>query len=311
MRVVARCPASCGELIQGLVGGQEMLISYPVNLYSTVELTVKKKPLPSGNALSSGHYPSMLYPKIYAALKYFLAMIGEKNCVLEQIDIKVASQIPVGKGMASSTADIAAAVAALAGIIGYPLTEEELAKIALSVEPTDSTIFKELTLFDHIHGWHIEKLGAVPRFNVLVCESPGTVDTLSFRQDKTYANKLRPRDKALANVKKGLQTNDLRQIGEAATESAFLNQELLPKPHLEALVELSHRHKALGVNVAHSGTVCGIIYDGQTDLELLQMEIASDLGAYFVKIYSLATIDGGPEIVDLSYHPPMRPPHTL
>lgn len=34
MYAVASCPASCGELIQGLIEKREMLISYPVNWHS-------------------------------------------------------------------------------------------------------------------------------------------------------------------------------------------------------------------------------------------------------------------------------------
>jgi len=34
----ACCPASCGELIQGLINGSEKLISCPIDWYSTVEV---------------------------------------------------------------------------------------------------------------------------------------------------------------------------------------------------------------------------------------------------------------------------------
>ncbi len=51
--------------------------------------------------------------------------------------------------MASSTADIAATAVATAHHLGHLLDEPTLARLCVALEPTDSTLFRQLTLFDH------------------------------------------------------------------------------------------------------------------------------------------------------------------
>lgn len=287
MEVVVRCPASCGELLQGMMNGKEMLVSYPVNLYSTVKIGIHQ---------NKTHHRIQMYPKVYNVLQYFLKYIGEKSLQLEQIEVQVNSNIPIGKGMASSTADIAAAVYALAELMQYPITEEVLARTALSVEPTDSTLFRNLTLLDHLNGTYIETLGSMPKCNVLVLEGQGVIETVSFRNDKEYLSRVKNRDAALKILKKGIETKDLRLIGQAATESSLLNQDLLNKPYLENLIEITKQYNALGVSVAHSGTVCGVLYDDSTDIEKLKKTVQHKLSpTYFNKMYNLHTVNGGPE----------------
>lgn len=71
---------------------------------------------------------------------------------LPQVSLQVKSTIPVAKGMASSTADIAATIGATAKWLNKSISEAEIAKLCLQLEPTDSTIFESLTLFDHLRG---------------------------------------------------------------------------------------------------------------------------------------------------------------
>ena len=49
-------------------------------------------------------------------------------------------------------------------------------------------------------------------------------------------------------------------IGWGATLSAAANQQLLPNAHFDAVVKLSKEADAVGVNVAHSGTVMGMLF---------------------------------------------------
>jgi L-threonine kinase len=50
-------------------------------------------------------------------------------------------------------------------------------------------------------------------------------------------------------------------LGEISTRSAILNQDLLPKPHLDLLLDMRRRYKALGIVNAHSGTHLGLLFD--------------------------------------------------
>ena len=74
-------------------------------------------------------------------------------------------------------------------------------------------------------------------------------------------------------IEDGIRCGDPVRIGKGATRSALANQQLLFKPRLEEVLELSKQVGAAGVNVAHSGTVIGILFadDGRT------VERAADL----------------------------------
>ncbi len=133
---VAQCPASCGELIQGWILGSEKLVSCPVDWYSTVEV-------------ETGVPRKDERPLSRAMVDQLLAHWGYPPALSQQIRITLHSTIPVAKGMASSTADIAATAVATANHLGHLLDEPTLARLCVALEPTDSTLFRQLTLFDH------------------------------------------------------------------------------------------------------------------------------------------------------------------
>lgn len=130
---VAQCPASCGELIQGWILGSEKLVSCPVDWYSTVAVTAAP-PLVNERPLSRA-----MVERVLAHWQYPAHWSNE-------IRVDVRSSIPVAKGMASSTADIAATAVATAHHLGHSLDETTLAQLCVSIEPTDSTVFHQLTL---------------------------------------------------------------------------------------------------------------------------------------------------------------------
>jgi len=61
-------------------------------------------------------------------------------------------------------------------------------------------------------------------------------------------------------ISEGLATGDITLIGKGATISARANQQILFKPHLEKMIAIGHTWGAVGVNIAHSGTVVGILF---------------------------------------------------
>lgn len=113
---VAQCPASCGELIQGWILGSEKLVSCPVDWYSTVAVTAAP-PLVNERPLSRA-----MVERVLAHWQYPAHWSNE-------IRVDVRSSIPVAKGMASSTADIAATAVATAHHLGHSLDETTLAQL--------------------------------------------------------------------------------------------------------------------------------------------------------------------------------------
>ncbi len=248
---VAQCPASCGELIQGWILGSEKLVSCPIAWYSTVEVC-QGKPLAQERRLARA--------MVIRVLQHF-------NCppdISRDIRIEIHSTIPVAKGMASSTADIAATAVATAHYLGYALDEDELARLCVSIEPTDSTIFHNPTLFAHNDASVSISCPPSPELDVLVLESQETLLTREYhRRVRLPALLLGAPTLARAweKVQSGCLTNNPATIGEAATLSAIASQALLPKPDFAALLALSEACGLYGVNVAHSGSVAGLLLD--------------------------------------------------
>jgi L-threonine kinase len=166
--------------------------------------------------------------------------------------------------MASSTADILGAVSAAGLALGEAIPPEQTARIALGVEPSDGTVFPGVVLFDHRGGRLLKHLGPPPPLHIVVLDFGGHMDTIEFnRADHTsLLRSLEPRTaEAAALVEEGILKEDPALVGEGATISALSHQTVLPKPHLEKVLALSREAGAVGVCVAHSGTVVGVLLD--------------------------------------------------
>ncbi len=253
---IARAPGTCGELVQGKVNEVDFLITCPIDMYSTAEVQLTK----SGTIVAG---------RGLAKVKKAVTRVFE---YLEQTGtgavIKVQPQIPRGKGMASSTADIAAACAATCVALNRFLSPAQIAEIALSIEPTDGIMFNGITMFDHIRGSICREICTAPAIDVVIVDLGGTVNTIKFNAntelDLLNCHKEHEVKLALKKIEQarttGLETVDAALIGEAATISAFANQKILFKPELEQLYEVCKAFGGIGVNVAHSGTVVGLLF---------------------------------------------------
>ena len=238
---VAQCPASCGELIQGWILGSEKLVSCPVDWYSTVEVDYGS-PRADERPLSRAMVDRLLNYWRYPA------------DLSKEIRIDICSTIPVAKGMASSTADIAATAVATAHHLGHPLDETTLAQLCVSLEPTDSTLFRQLTLFDHNTAATQIACPPPPALDLLVLESPLTLRTTDYhqlpREPGLLANASRLQ-LAWEKVQQACHCGNPQLLGEAATISAIASQQLLPKPGFDALLDLVESAGLYGLNVAH------------------------------------------------------------
>ena len=164
------CPASCGEFVQGIIKDKEYLSSYAIDRYSIVTLEeriedVKKGPLKARKAIEE-------------VFKYF--NLPKKE--LKHISIDINSEIPISKGMASSTADIGATIKAALNLIGKNLDEYEISRLATKIEPTDSIYIKENTIFNPLDANVIKKLGILDTGKVLILEPNETLSTKYIRK---------------------------------------------------------------------------------------------------------------------------------
>jgi len=277
-------PGSCGELMQGMTEGKNFHVTCPINLFSEISVSISKD---TDIICDNKHWKSIKAMK--KTLEYFGA-----NDFGGIIEIK--SEIPAGKGMASSTADISGVIFATSLALNETIDEAIVAEIALSIEPTDGIMFKDICLFDHKKGLLFERMGSIPENKLLVIDSGGIVDTIEFNKKDNY--KLLSENeniisKALKKLKEGFLNRKLSIIGECSTESAILNQKILYKDYLDKLLDFSLNHKALGINIAHSGTVTGIIFPPDIDLKKSFYKDISGIFNCFPKIYECKIISGG------------------
>ena len=140
MKFYGVCPASCGEFVQGVLDNEEYLSSYAINLFSVATLEEGKEVIHTGPRKS----------------RRAMELVFEKfNIPVEEskkISLNINSQIPVGKGMASSTADIGATIKATLSMLGKSLTGEEISKLAVKIEATDSLLLNRHSIFNPLTG---------------------------------------------------------------------------------------------------------------------------------------------------------------
>ncbi|WP_432401698.1 hypothetical protein [Wukongibacter sp. M2B1] len=291
MKVKVKCPASCGELIQGVIGDGEKLISLPIDVFSEVTLELEKHAKTITNR-----------PKALLAFKKTLEYFEVRYNDVENISMKIDSNIPIAKGMASSTADIAATIVAVAKLLGKKMNPKLLAELCCKIEPTDSTIFDKLTLFDHINGRIVENYDWIPKMKILVLELDDIVDTEEFRKKDystiRYENK-KLIERAYELFKTSCNKKDRKLLGEVVTLSSMANQKILFKPMLHEIIDVSLGQGAYGINVAHSGTVVGILYDEKSlDVDRLKYLFnQKNITKEYTKVYTVNMIKGGVKII--------------
>lgn len=289
---MARAPGSCGELAQGMLDGSYFLMSCPIDMYSSATVEISS---------GSGRVTTMPdAPKSRRAVELTLARSG--RCDVDA-HISLSSPIPRGKGMASSTADISASIVATAAAAhpGAEISPDEIANIALRIEPSDSVMLPGIALLDHKSGSIMRTLGAPPPMRVVVLDFGGNVDTLAFNgvNRDSALNRLEPQFRqALSLIEAGIRDSNPAAIGEGAMISAVANQQLLYKPQLDAVLRLAEEVGAVGVNAAHSGTVLGMLFEDDDSLAENAVSRAWDSLFGIRKIYNRRIVSGGVTLLE-------------
>lgn len=245
MELIVRVPGSCGEIMQGFWQGEPFLVTCPIDRYSTVRVRSGTGQLVGGGT------------KAKEAFSLAKAYCRTANL---PYDFHLTSDLPMGKGMASSSADICAVLAAVGLVSGRPLTEQEIGRLAASIEPTDGIFCRGMAVINPDTGAIKSVLGPVPKLSIAVFDAGGTVDTVAFHEKGR--RRRHPDSKAISAGMELLQESLTPEgIGRAATYSALANQVLLEKPGFPAFVEEALKKPGVvGVNTAHSGTVAGIFF---------------------------------------------------
>ena len=280
-----RAPGVCGELVQGMLGDVYFLVTCPIDFFARARVELY--------ADGPGVAAPVECPKAAAALSATLAHLGRADL---RARLVINSPIPRGKGMGSSSADVLATIAATGLALGVDLPPGVLAKIAVSVEPTDGVMFPGIALVDHREARIAETLGPPPPMEIVALDFGGTVDTLEFnRVDRRAAWRSIEAEttEALQLVRLGVKEGDPALVGQGASISARASQSILPKPMLPAVLEFAEAIGAVGVDVGHSGTIIGVLLDARERRGLSAFRRARDTFPEAEMVHHFRLLGGG------------------
>ncbi len=260
-RGTGQAPAHHGELVQGVLAGRDgrlrrcltTLLHFPKGSTASfesdgsaalrVEPAFKKKALRAARATLA----HLRFPQLGGLLKIY-------------------SDIPIGRGMGSSTADCLAAIKAVAAAFGRRLPLEIQSRLVVDSEGASDGIMypDQAVIFAHREGVLLEPLGPLPSFEALGFDSDPDghgVDTLELKPARYSSREIEAFRVVFMALRRGVKLQDAALIGRAATASAVINQRFLPKPRFDELLAIVDRTGCLGLQVAHSGTVLGLLLD--------------------------------------------------
>ena len=225
--------------------------------------------------------------KAARAARLTLAYLGVSGMGRLEVECSVAT----GVGLGSSTSDVVAAIRAVAAACGVALDAATVAGLAIEAEGASDPIMfdREMVLFAQRHGRVLESFGAwIPRFAVLSFDldpARGGVDTLSLPVPAYTGDELTAFERMVTRARTAFGQRDeeaLASLAAIATESATLNQRYLPLRNFAPVCRLAEESGALGLQMSHSGTIGGLLFEPgliRADLTL-EERLAARLGAF-------------------------------
>jgi uncharacterized protein involved in propanediol utilization/acyl carrier protein len=181
--------------------------------------------------------------------------------------LEVRGNIPVGWGLGSSTSDVVAAIRAVTAALKRPEDSVTIAQLAVKAEiASDSTIFGDSALlFAQREGQVLQRFdGQVPELEVVgfnVDPAGKGVDTLAHEPARYNDAEIEEFQRLRGLLRQAVLEGNCQLLGQIATASARISQKYLPKPHFDRFLGIMESVQALGIQVAHSGTVVGFLFD--------------------------------------------------
>ncbi len=250
-------PATCGEVLQGhLADGRHIVVSLPIALGAGAEATLRfgtpSSPRRGEIALAGGG------PKAATAASRTLAVLGRDLRSGDGADLRlrIDDDLPVGRGLGTSTADIVAIIRAVAGAMGATLAGTEIHRLACSIEASDGVAFDGLAAVDRDAAAPIALWPTPPQLRVLAAVPSTRFETRSGGENAVGA----PVDDLFEALGAAVAAGSARGIAAVATESGRRHRGTAPSEVFEALLLLADDLGALGVARAHTGTAAGLLF---------------------------------------------------
>ncbi len=289
---VGRAMAHHGELLQGVFEGDDGrlhrgLITLPL---PALQATATFWPGRARRSIRTRPAGRTKAQRAVALTLKYLGYAGTGG------DLTIESAIPLGHGYGSSTADVIAAIRAVAAAAGVTLRRATVCRVAVAAEAAADAVAygDQVVLFAHREGSIIEHLaGEYPPFLVvgLRSRSGSPVNTLLLPRARYDSSEIGLFRALRGLARHAVQRQNPRLLGRVATVSAHVSQRYLSKPHFGRAVQLAEDHGACGVQVSHSGTVIGVLVDAQASRPLATAaaiaRLALDVGFADVSTFAL------------------------
>jgi len=295
---IGRCPGTFGELLQGAlpIERREFLVTLPITEASTAEFTAVHG--------SKGVHVFPPYKEKSRRLAEELLRLYDLEAGGE---LHIKSELHPGKGYASSSADMVATARAIQSAFGIRIPRLSLARTMSAIEPSDGVMYEGIVSFHQREGVVHSHLGTLPSLTIVALDEGGRAETTELCRDRGFhsASRLAEYERLLLDLGRAVERCHLPSVGDVATRSAVLNQDVLPKEHLEHFLDLRARYGALGVVATHSGTCLGLLFDpGSLRQPDVLPELISELAAHdCVGVHTYRTFGFGhrnyPERIDV------------
>ncbi len=179
------------------------------------------------------------------------------------------SDVPLARGFGSSTSDVIASVLAVHDACGRRPDSAVTARLAVRAElASDSLMFGDrAVLFAQREGVLVEEFAApLPPLSVLgfgTSRDGAGISTLDMRPAAYGPGEVAEFADLRAGLREAVAAQDPAGVGAVAWASSRINQRHLPVPGFADLEALVRRCGAVGIQVAHSGDIAGLMFDGR------------------------------------------------
>ena len=249
--------ASFGEIVQGRrIDGEDYLITLPVDLWS--HCTVTYEPIKGPSRVEAP------LSKSRQVAERLLHALGRTRGV--RLRIEIARDIPIGKGLSSSTADMLAVLRACQQLFGVSFSHRGISRLFTAIEPHDALHYATCVAYNHRRGRLLDRLDHIPDFRIVAADAGGQVCTATYNRTLDFdAALIADYDWLYRRTVKAFADRDDRAIADCARRSTELHVRRTGNPFLTRLLALADSTDMLGIITTHSGTCGGYLLPGDAD----------------------------------------------
>jgi uncharacterized protein involved in propanediol utilization len=193
--------------------------------------------------------------------------------------ITIRNSPPAGKGLGSSSVDVASALLAIKNHRNLDVSNATLFQIMCRVERSDFLFQPELIIATNPVAGIFSVAGTAPQCVLLAWDTAPDehIDTEAVRHLDVARRRFSHDYKELCLL---MQSNDPAALFHVSTRSAELNDQLLPKKGFSVANRLATEFHALGLVAAHTGTYLGLVFPSPVDQAVLasvRLKLAKEL----------------------------------